>query len=139
MKAPKITNVTLVVNHFLKYTNWKHITILFTVSVHSNHKCESCGKSFSRVDNLKTHIHTVHESHKDHKCESCDKSFTEVGSLKKHIYIIHKGHKDYKCKSCGRSFSRADHLKKHLQRYYLKLEMWKCCKSWLQMWIRIRK
>ena len=38
-----------------------------------NHMCESCGKSFSREDNLKRHIHTIHEGPKYHKCESCGK------------------------------------------------------------------
>ena len=44
-------------------------------------KCEYCGKSFSRQQNLKTHIHTVHEGHKDHKCESCGKSFSNKGHV----------------------------------------------------------
>ena len=56
-------------------------------------KCESCSKSFSRAENLKKHIHTIHEGHKDYRCESCGKTFSEAGSLKKHIYRIHEGHK----------------------------------------------
>ena len=42
------------------------------------HKCKSCGKSFSVAQNLKRHIHTFHEGHKDYKCESCGKSFSSV-------------------------------------------------------------
>ena len=64
---------------------------------------------------LKKHIHTVHEGHKDHKCESCGKSFSSRQMLKKHIHAIHEGHKDYKCESCGKSFSQAGTLKKHIQ------------------------
>ena len=81
MKATKITNVSLVV-----------------------------GKSFSRPDRLKKHIHTVHEGYKDYKCESCSKSFSHSQSLKTHIYTIHEGHKDYKCESCEKSFFQTGSL-----------------------------
>ena len=62
---------------------------------------------------LKTHIHASNEGQKDHKCESCGKSFTAARTLNEHIYTIHEGHKDYKCESCGKLFSRADSLKSH--------------------------
>ena len=39
-----------------------------------NHQCESCGKSFASADNLKIHIHTIHEGHKDHKSQLSQKA-----------------------------------------------------------------
>ena len=81
-------------------------------------KCEHCGKSFSRANHLKSHIHTVHEGHKDYKCESCGKLFFRAGALKKHIHRLHEGHKDYKCESCGKSFSQSGDLKKHINRIH---------------------
>ena len=80
---------------------------------HKDHKCESCGKSFSQAENLKRHIQTVHEDHKDYRCESCDKSFSQAEHLKKHIHTVHEGNKDYKCISCGKLFSQAGSLNKH--------------------------
>ena len=62
-------------------------------------KCESCGKSFSRVRALKTHNDTTHNGHEDFKCEFCGKSSSVARNLKKHIYTIYEGHKDYKCDS----------------------------------------
>ena len=59
-------------------------------------------------------MHTIHEGHKDHKCESCGKSFSQEGDLKKHIHTVHERHKDYKCDSCGKSFTTANYLKKHI-------------------------
>ena len=74
----------------------------FNNGVNISHKCESCGKSFSHVLTLKTHIHKVHEGHKDYKCDLCGKSFSQAGSLKIHLNTIHKGHRNHKCDSCGK-------------------------------------
>ena len=46
--------------------------------VKNNHKCNSCGKSFSHAGNLKTHINSVHNGQKYHKCESCGKAFSKA-------------------------------------------------------------
>ena len=79
-----------------------------------DYKCETCGKSFFKVGDLKRHIRTVHKGNKDYKCEYCCKSFSQASDLKRHIKRIHEGHKDYKCDSCGKSFSVADDLKTHM-------------------------
>ena len=53
------------------------------------HKCKSCGKSFSVAQNLKRHIHTFHEGHKDYTC-TCGKSFHSTQYLRNHIHTIQK-------------------------------------------------
>ena len=58
MSVKKTMNVTLVINHF-----------------------------FNKQE-LSQHKNTVHEGRKDHKCNSCGNSFTHPQSLKKHIYSI---------------------------------------------------
>ena len=78
------------------------------------HECVECKKSFSRAENLRNHIHTVHEGKKNYKCKTCDKSFSRAQILKKHIHTVHEGHKDYKCNYCGKSFFTATHLKRHV-------------------------
>ena len=52
-------------------------------------KCDTCGKSFPRLSNLKRHTNSVHEGRKDYRCNVCDKLFTEGGGLKKHIDSFH--------------------------------------------------
>ena len=34
-----------------------------------DHKCDSCGKTFSYSGHLKTHFSSVHNMKKDHKCD----------------------------------------------------------------------
>ena len=86
---------------------------------HKDHKCESCGKSFSQVRDLKRHIHTIHEGHKDYKCETCGKSFAERGTLAKHIRIIHEGVKEsFQCTQCAEIFTSWYSRKNHILRVH---------------------
>ena len=64
--------------------------------------CFHCGKSFTRKDRVKQHIHTVHEGRKDFICTKCNKSFTAAKTLKKHNHTVHEGQKDYKCDQCNK-------------------------------------
>ena len=45
---------------------------------------------------IRSNSDTVHDGYKDHKCYSCGKSFSQVGNLKTHIQTIHEGHKGRK-------------------------------------------
>ena len=56
-----------------------------------NHKCDTCGKFFSRSDILKTHIKTIHEGQSNYKCDSCGRSFNRIDNLRSHIKNIHDG------------------------------------------------
>ena len=62
-------------------------TLSSSLNGQKDHKCNSCGKSYSEAGTLKKHINAVHNGQKDHKCNSCEKAFSEAGKLKKHINI----------------------------------------------------
>ncbi|XP_068160776.1 zinc finger protein 569-like [Antennarius striatus] len=76
-----------------------------------SHLCVICGKTFSRVGNLRIH-QRCHTGEKPYGCVQCGRRFSQAGDLKKHKRV-HTGEKPYYCNQCGKSFSRGENLKRH--------------------------
>ena len=91
-------------------------------------KCETCDKSFTGLQGLERHLHTVHDGYKVHKCESCVRSFTSSFSLKRHIGTFHsiqnitnddtKIKKKFKCQWCVKTFTTSVGMRGHIRNFH---------------------
>ena len=78
-----------------------------------NHKCDVCGKSFSRPWLLQGHMRS-HSGDKPYGCAHCGKCFADRSNLRAHMQT-HSAFKNFKCKRCNKSFALKSYLNKHYE------------------------
>ena len=88
--------------------------------------CKVCKKVFTKMNNLKRHIATIHEGKKPFKCDNCDKSFTQKPHLQRHIALAHEGNKPFKCDSCDASYIDRHGLARHVESVHDGNNQFKC-------------
>ncbi len=66
--------------------------------------CAECGRVFTRPDNLKRHVKSVHSREKSFICDKCGKRFGTNDKLKRHEKIHQE--KSYECSRCHKKFTR---------------------------------
>src|SRR5277367_1372425 len=66
------------------------------------YECDTCGKRFSWLCELKSHERS-HTGEKSFECEECGQRFTYKSSLTRHLQI-HAGLTPYQCRHCHKKF-----------------------------------
>ena len=66
--------------------------------------CAECSKVFTRPDNLKRHVKSVHSREKSFTCDECGKRFGTNDKLKQH----QRSHQEklHECSRCQKKFGR---------------------------------
>lgn len=80
-------------------------------SAERKHVCSTCGKAYTRSDELKSHKRS-HTGEKPFQCAYCDYCSAQKVNLRHHI-AQHHGHKEYQCARCGKEFARKIDFQRH--------------------------
>ena len=80
-------------------------------------ECASCGKKFSRKENLRRH-QALHSDERMYKCEICpdERSFKSKHYLNAHMKFHYEPR--HSCTVCGKKFHRPSTLKEHMQGHF---------------------
>ena len=106
------------IDELKEHINAVHRTEPLNTNVHEGEqkrfKCSLCESRFSKTNDLRRHISSVHEGKRLYQCDNCEKSFKESGHLKSHIRRIHEGLKPHQCTFCDKKFAAISSLKSHV-------------------------
>lgn len=88
-------------------------------------KCDQCGRSFSYIGSLKTHIRIVHQNIRPYECKTCFRRFSNMTNLDCHVRT-HTKERPFKCNHCNKKFTQSSSLKTHITIVHLNQKLYNC-------------
>jgi len=80
-------------------------------------ECNVCRKTFTNLNNFKTHRKYTHSSYRPHQCSKCPANFKFRRHLREHTSAVHLKLKPYVCDKCGKSFTKNENMRRHRLRH----------------------
>lgn len=93
-----------------QYHKQKHLIKMHNIG----HKCEQCGKMFTRNSFMKDHVRRTHLKEKNVVCTVCNEKFFDNYLLRMHM-VKHEGERRFSCTVCGKAFLRRSNLHSHME------------------------
>ena len=94
-------------------TRWSQQHHHRNLSSLKTHKCQVCGRAFSRSDMLARHMR-LHTGVRPYSCIVCGLVFSRSDHLNTHMRT-HTGEKPYKCPHCPYAAPRRDQISRHIR------------------------
>lgn len=97
----------------------------------TQHKCEFCTESFSRIVHLYQHKKLIHKianpeyTTKDYICDLCGKAYGTIGMLRGHLKLTHST-TFYACSFCPMKFKTKIYVERHENDVHLKIRKYAC-------------
>ena len=95
-----------------------HIALLYFQMTNRSFPCESCSKSFRRLQELSHHIQRVHDGTFNVICDQCSKPFVDNYDLKRHVANVHATVKKFNCDICEKGFGTRSHYVDHMTKVH---------------------
>ena len=86
--------------------------------------CDQCDASFPVRMSLSNHKRLKHGDAKQFNCEKCVYTTSKKENLKQHVHSVHEKIKEI-CETCGKEFSKKSNLNKHVRQLHTKTQVTK--------------
>lgn len=100
-------------------------------SIPSKIQCFDCGRTFSRLSNLKRHLESLHWNERTSanvRCVECNKVFSDASNFRNHVRSVHWGEKPFLCTyaGCSQKFFHKNALNQHISEVHRSIKPFNC-------------
>ncbi|XP_075989125.1 uncharacterized protein LOC142985076 isoform X10 [Anticarsia gemmatalis] len=100
--------------------------VIHEVGVPVQFKCSRCTEVFSTRSLRNNHMTTVHGAETRYRCPYCSESFKSYGARGKHLKATHGKKIEYPCSLCPAVFAMCNQRTKHVQQVHIRHKTFSC-------------